>query len=47
MKIKSITRKEVLVREILDDEATYEGVQLKAGDHPIPHNAPYQADFPD
>lgn len=47
MKIKSITRKEVLVREILDDEITYEGVQLKSEYHEIPHNIVYQADFPD
>jgi len=47
MRIKSIKRKEVLVREILDNETTYGGVQLFAGNHPIPHNVFYQADFPD
>lgn len=47
MKIKSIIRKEVSVREITDDGLNYEGVILKAGYHPIPHNCPYVADFPD
>lgn len=47
MKIKSIIEKEVSVREVADDEVVYEGVQLKAGSHPIPHNCPYVADFPD
>jgi hypothetical protein len=47
MKIKSIIRKEVSVREVAGDEINYEGIQLKADYHPIPHNCPYVADFPD
>ena len=47
MKIKSITEKEISVKEIVDDEIIYEGIQFKAGYHPIPHDCPYVADFPD
>lgn len=47
MRIKSIIRKEVSVREVASDEVSYEGVELKSDYHPIPHNCPYVADFPD
>jgi hypothetical protein len=47
MKVIKITAKEVPVRVIGDNTVAYEGIQLKAGYHPIPHNRPYVADYPD